>query len=208
MDLSSVINKNSDLIVNNIKQESIDTYQFIKNQFESKDVTKNYLFQFIFRSFYRIDNAGLKDELKERYFELMESNRNNEKIDLPSIVENLYEIKNYKGQNTIQFSFATKLANTINYEYPIYDSEVARMCEYRTPYTYKSKEIRIEEYMTSYRDLRSKYKNIIENGVMSLALEKFDGTLSGVESMPKVKKIDFLVWSAGKLEKDSKLKYA
>ena len=63
-EIIKLINSNSQDIVDNISRESIDVYNFIKSQFDENNIIENYLFQFIYRSFYRIDNAGLTKEFK------------------------------------------------------------------------------------------------------------------------------------------------
>lgn len=65
--------------INKLSTESFDVYGFINDEFKNtEDITKNHLFQFVFRSFYRLDNAGLTQEFKTRYFQLKDKN---EKID-------------------------------------------------------------------------------------------------------------------------------
>jgi len=68
-----------------LNKESFDVYSFLNNEFQNtEDITKNNLYQFIFRSFYRLDNAGLTSELKSRYFELLQEYRT-KPIDLKAI---------------------------------------------------------------------------------------------------------------------------
>ena len=62
--LIEFIENNSTEIIENIDFESIEVYNFLKSQFEMSNVTENYLFQFVFRSFYRLDNAGLTPKFK------------------------------------------------------------------------------------------------------------------------------------------------
>ena len=136
------INAYSSEIVANIQEESLATYCFIHEQWNSSSAVENKLFQFVFRSFYRLDNAGLTDEFKKKYFELLENSRGNEP-NITTICEELYCIKNRKGLNSLQFSFATKLANTVNPKLPIYDSEVAKMYGFKPPLSNKPLDKRI-----------------------------------------------------------------
>lgn len=46
-------------IINNIAFESVNVYQFLHNEFNKGYFIKNNLFHFVYRSFYRLDNAGL-----------------------------------------------------------------------------------------------------------------------------------------------------
>ena len=52
---------NQSKILSNINDESISVYLFLKNEYKKGRVKENALFQFVFRSFYRLDNAGLGD---------------------------------------------------------------------------------------------------------------------------------------------------
>ncbi len=120
------INNNAKSIIENLKEESVAVYYFINDQFIKENVNDNKLLQFVFRSFYRIDNAGLTDEFKKRYFEILQESKDIAP-NLKEICQELYKIKNHRKLNTLQFSFVTKLANTVNPKLPIYDSEVAKM---------------------------------------------------------------------------------
>ena len=55
--LSTVL-ENKDKAFNLLDIEKFHVYSFIKQQFnETKDIRCNYLFQFIYRNFYKLDNA-------------------------------------------------------------------------------------------------------------------------------------------------------
>ena len=99
-------------VIDNIDNESIDVYKFLQSEFNKCDVTTNYLFQFVYRSFYRLDGAGLTDEFKVEYFRIMQEKRYSNMINLEDIVRRLYNFKRRKGDNSVQFSFTTKLMNT------------------------------------------------------------------------------------------------
>lgn len=107
--LANEVNQYSDEIVKNLKEESIEVYCFLKEQFEKTNVIDNKLFQFVFRSFYRLDNAGLSDDFKTHYFLLMEENRNNPSILPSAIAQQLSHHLRLKGDKSFQYSFATKI---------------------------------------------------------------------------------------------------
>ena len=50
-----------------VGRESVDVYLFLCDEFARGPVTQNYLFQFVYCSFYRLDNAGLTPEFKFSY---------------------------------------------------------------------------------------------------------------------------------------------
>lgn len=117
------IDEKQDNILKNLSSEDIDVYSFLKNEYAKENISKNLLFQFVFRSYYGLENAGLSYELKSRYFELLADKQTNLEI----ILSELYEIPTAKGKHSIQFSFATKLLHTIDNNKPIYDSKVAKI---------------------------------------------------------------------------------
>jgi len=112
-------------ILANLNQESIDVYKFLQAEFSKGDVTKNHLFQFVYRSFYRLDNAGLTPEFKMRYFELMESSRGKQPFDIEIILcelekfPRIKEKKKGEEKGSFQFSFATKLIKPKSRRLPI-----------------------------------------------------------------------------------------
>ena len=57
-DLSD-IEGNGDSIVEAIGREAVDVYGFLADEFGRRSAVGNYVFQFTYRSFYRLDNAGL-----------------------------------------------------------------------------------------------------------------------------------------------------
>ena len=191
------INNNAESIIGNLKEESVAVYCFIKNQFNEGNVTENKLLQFVFRSFYRIDNAGLTDDFKKRYFEILQSSKvNNPNIRV--ICNDLCEIKNHRGFKSLQFSFVTKLANTVNSKFPIYDSEVAKMYSYRPLSSAKPLEDRLDSLQSFYDFLEFDYSTILKDDSLSIALSEFDKKFEKYKHIDKEKKLDFIVWSAGK----------
>ena len=71
-EIARIINNHTQAIIDNISYESIEVYNFLRKEYEKKNITDNYLFQFVYRSFYRLDNAGLPAEFKTEYFNLLE----------------------------------------------------------------------------------------------------------------------------------------
>jgi hypothetical protein len=187
---------------NKLNIESFDVYSFLNNEFKNtKDITRNYLFQFIFRSFYRLDNAGLTPEFKTRYFELLQEYRD-KPIDLNAICIDLSDYKTRKGLNSIQFSFATKLANTIDDSYPIYDSEVIRLFNFKQPYRFEKDE-KIKIYLEQYDYILSTSKKLITNAQVQLIFKEMNINFGeSCIKMSETKKLDTLMWGIGKVLND------
>lgn len=54
-ELTSYINGHRGLVLNNLNPESLDVYVFLSKRFSECDASKDRVFQFVFRSFYRLD---------------------------------------------------------------------------------------------------------------------------------------------------------
>jgi hypothetical protein len=197
-EISEWIEKHSTEIIKNIDQESVDVYNFLKKEFNESNVNKNYLFQFVFRSFYRIDNAGLTPEFKKEYFGILEENRNEKQFDFEKVLRRLFLFPNRKGQNTLQFSFATKLFNTIDDKMPIYDSEVAKMFSLSRPYQTEF-EIKLDKYLDQLDIIQKGYEQITEQNLLPKTIELFDREFEN-NKLSEMKKLDFIFWSAGKIK--------
>lgn len=194
------LNEKAKLIVENLNHESIDVYIFLTDEFKKGDILKNYVFRFVYRSFYRLDNAGLTDDFKDKYFEYLEDHRENRDIQIEAIARELFKLPNRKGQNSLQFSFVTKLANTINHEFPIYDLEIAKMYSFKAPYTNKPFDVRLSEYMKFYNLLTESYKNILAKNTLEKVFDEFHIKFKNNGAIPDIKILDFIMWSAGKLK--------
>lgn len=199
----SDIDTNANKIVHLIGQESVDVYRFLSKRFREQDPKGDRVFQFIFRSFYRLDNAGLTGEFKTKFFELLSIAKTEQQADISEIVRSLFDIPNRKGQASLQFSFATKLAATVEPTSPIYDAEVASVFGFRAPYNYKPFEQRLSEYTSFYTKLKSLYQTIIDKDDLKEARAMFRSQYQCTESdVPETKVLDFIFWSAGKLSRE------
>lgn len=194
----------SDQVIQNLDRESIDVYNFLKTEFGKGDVSKNYFFQFVFRSYYRLDNAGLTPEFKSRFFELMEENRNNKSVEIEDLLLELEkyprikEIKKEEDKGSFQFSFATKLINTIDPTYPIYDSKVSKAIigtVYNPSGDFPKK---LKAYQARHEVIRNTYSYILESKSFSDLFSSFDNSFPN-NGLSDLKKLDFIFWSYGKL---------
>lgn len=197
-EIINIINDNSQAIVDNIANESIVVYNFLKTQFNNSNIAENYLFQFVFRSFYRLDNAGLTTQFKTEYFNILQQYRELTNFDFSAILTRLYNIKNHRSQNTFQFSFVTKMQNTIQPDRPIYDSEVARVFSFRQPRQGINFDEKLTFYLNQLELIQQTYSALIDNNDIQNTISLFDNKFQN-NNLGQIKKLDFIFWSAGKV---------
>jgi hypothetical protein len=197
----SSIEEKKDVAFKKLDVESFHVYNFLKEEFKkTNDIRENCLFQFVYRSFYGLDNAELTKEFKNRYFELMQEYRTTS-IDLKEICIDLYNYKTQEGLSSVQFSFATKLANTIDDSYPIYDSEVAKVFNFNQPYYLKDINLEIDKYLEQYDYIKHVSSQLsVNEKIKEIFLEMDDLYGVSCKSISNIKKLDFLIWSVGKVQ--------
>lgn len=193
------IEANAQSIVAAVREEPVAVYAYLREQFVRGPVDSNSVFQFVFRSFYRLDNAGLEPEFGKVYFQLMEQHRNSPEIPLKTILMRLNEILDRRGRKNLQFSFITKLANTINPDYPIYDVYVADVFDFRAPAYTKDADQRADEYLEFYSKMRETYSRIIAQNLLEISRKLFRSTYGSFSNyIPETKVVDFILWTEGK----------
>lgn len=169
-------------------EESIRVYEWLEVH---KKEPGNAVFQFVYRSYYRIDNAGLANEWKVRYFELLGQGES----DLKLILEGLYRIPTLRKVQSLQFSFATKLLHTLDCRQPIYDSKVAKLLDLPLK---KGKDFaaNISTCLTVYENLLALQKQLLSDQGIKRQITAMKNCYHSQISDEKA--LDFLLWSAGK----------
>ena len=191
------IDEKQDDILSKLNFEDIAVYSFLKNEYAKENVLNNLVFQFVFRSYYGLGNAGLSDEIKSRFFELLAQKQTN----LELILSELYEIPTLKGKNTIQFSFATKLLHAINNDKPIYDRNVGEIIDKQVEDSSYSKDERIRSCIEIYNFLEKLYLNMLHDERITNIILKFRSKFKvDDEKISDTKVLDFIMWSLGKLK--------
>ncbi len=196
------IDEKQDDILDNLNLESIKVYSFLKDEYVKGNIQENSVFQFVFKSFYGMNQAGLSDDQKRRFFELLSDKQES----LEYILSELYEIprksRKLNNSHSIQFGFATKLLHTLNNNKPIYDSLVVMSTKKKPNGSGRDK---IHSCIEVYDSLEKLYAELKEDckikNVISIFRSKFN---MDNKSISDTKILDFLMWSLGKLKTKEK----
>jgi hypothetical protein len=202
-EIATTIESNALQIINNIDFKSISFYNFLKSEFGKSDVTENYIFQSVFRSFYGLDNVGFSEEFKRDYFKLIEKYRNQQDIDVENVFIDLHRIQNFKGKDAVIFSFVSKLICTIDDTSPIYDKEVCNVFSFAQP-IHKDLSTIIDVLRNQLKLIQDTYLEMIHSNLIPKTLTLFEDKFSG-NNLSMIKKLDFIFWSKGKLDIYEKL---
>ncbi|MBU4124004.1 MAG: hypothetical protein KKI14_00850, partial [Nanoarchaeota archaeon] len=186
----NTIKKHSSILFSNSAktakmQESIDVYNFIRSKYQKKEL--NNAFKFMFRSFYRLDNAGLSDNQKIRFFELLEKKQ----TDLAYILNELYKIKTRKKKNSIQFSFASKLIHTLDNDKPIWDRQATKILNLSQIKSGK-KDKRINDAVNKYESLNTITCDLLKMEEIKDIIKKFRKVCQRTDGISDMKILDFI----------------
>lgn len=167
----------------------VDKYPSIMRMYQEGGCL-NDTFQREYKIFYRLNTAGLSDEQKQRYFELLSN-----KVDrLETILDELYKMPTRKNLHSIQFSFATKLLHTLDADQPIYDSNVGKMFNLKVAGS--NKEQKIRSRLEIYNFLKNAYRSLLSDSrIMSLISEFREEFGYDEDDMSDTKVLDFIIWA-------------
>ena len=117
----------------------------------------------------------------------MQEFRDKKDIKISTIIKELHK----EPDEPIQFSFITKMLNLINPNNPIFDVNVSAVLKLS-----KTKE---QSVIDIYNRLCSYYSYLVNNETITLCLIEFDKAFDiYANKLSTIKKIDFLLWCAGK----------
>jgi hypothetical protein len=182
---------NQEEIFSRLDQESIDVYMFLRKEYSKGPIEKNYVFQFVFRSFYRLDNAGLSKDQKTKFFELLSE----KEIDLRKIISTLYDLPTLRGLHSVQFSFASKLLHTIDETTPIWDQNVKEATDINC--NCDSKEGKIDAGIEAYQDLQQIHMTLADDLQVKKIILSFKLKFKNCAEIPDAKALDFILWTYG-----------
>jgi hypothetical protein len=199
IEISKWINENASFVVNTINRTDVDKYLTIQSEFNKGKVSSNKKFRSYFKNFYGLNIAALGDDFEQLFFTIFDRLSDNRTTSphLENILFELYQVKTMAGNQTVQFSFLTKMVHTIDNKKPIYDSKVRVLFEFPEAYTISEFDKKVAEYLRQYSILEYKYEDILKNNMIDKALKVFDLRFNKIE-MSEEKKLDFMLWTTGK----------
>jgi len=184
--------------VGEISEKTISPYIRIKEMLKNINNENKSTFEKTFRKYYGMNSAGLSDEFFQAFFSILYTAKHNG--DFPSgrvILEKLYTIKRKKGDKSMQYSFVSKLLNALDEDHPIIDKYVKKFLQIEPPPKNK-KENQLQWYEETIFKIKQEYGELIQNGIINKCFEMLDRRLPQFKNIYPLRKLDFLIYSAGK----------
>lgn len=169
----------------------LTTYNELMTGLRAGNVATDVAYQQRFRGFWAMRcSTGYGNA----FYALMEREKEHpDKVDPVAIARALHGHPTREDKRTIQFSFATKLAHTINPRLPIYDRMVARF--YFLPQeTGDDAELKLAYYGKVFGFLCREYARIVRDGLLAPAIQTMRTALPALREQTDEKIIDWLIW--------------
>lgn len=156
-------------------------------------------FRSLFTRFYGLNVGGLTDEFKDRFFEILFSDRVivHGRDELPAILTELSGLKSRKGSQAMPFSFVSKLLATHRDNSPIYDRHVVAFFQEKVPAASVEKQKRIQWFVGFLDRVGTSYTEWARDDGIVPVLNKLKARDSRLTKCDEVRLVDFLVWKAG-----------
>jgi hypothetical protein len=193
-----MMNENCDELLAELDRISdVPRYIELRRRLFAGDVAGDEDFHALYRAYWQMNVARLGDPFYFRYFALLESLKKNGAGFLGRIdatIRELALISNTTERPSLQFSFATKLLNTIDPRLPVYDSYVSQFFFFVAPPSNYSVDARLSALLSFHGFLRAEYSRVLNEGLLSEAIARFRQQFAVDSEFCDERVIDMLIW--------------
>ena len=193
-----MMNENCDDLLTELDRISdLPRYIELRRRLFAGDVAADEDFHALYRNYWQMNVARLGDPFYFRYFALLESLKKNRAGfvgDIDATLRELALLTNTTERPSLQFSFATKLLNTIDPRLPVYDSYVSQFFFFVAPPSNYSVDVRLSALLSFHAFLRAEYSRVIKEGLLTDAIARFREHFAIDSELCDERVIDMLIW--------------
>ena len=191
-DLALKIQNNQKAIIEKIPPQMLNTYYWLQDSLYLKNVSSDAEYKRKFAGYYRM--RFVSQQYRDCFFSLFEAIKNDTDISFVDVAKQLSQVD---GRH--EFSFISKMLHTIDPSRPIYDSQVDQALQiHRTYLSNIDAKIRQDEEIL--KQISFVYQCLEASSEMVEPFAAFDRIIPN-RTMPIAKKLDFLLWALGGIEK-------
>lgn len=191
-DLAFQIRNNQKAIIEKITPQMLTTYHWLQDNLYLRNVSSDAEYKRKFAGYYRM--RYVSQQYRDSFFSLFEAIKTDTDISFVDVARRLFQVD---GRH--EFSFISKMLHTIDPSRPIYDSQVDQALQIHR--TYQSNiDSKIQQDEEILKQLSFVYRCLEAASEMAEPLAAFDRIVPN-RSMSIAKKLDFLLWALGGIEK-------
>jgi hypothetical protein len=192
----TLINSHIDKILDAINPATdVEPYVWLVRHFNDINVATHTEFQRIYRRYWQLYAARLSSSFCQSYFALLESSKSAQDVAVKTVAQQLLEVPTHgDARRSVQFSFASKLVHMINRRLPIYDSMVESFYFLPAGPAKESTDAKLERLVASYGFLVAEYTRVLQQGLLTHAIQRFRLRFHVGHEYTDNKIIDTLIW--------------
>ena len=191
-DLALQIRISQKAIFETITPRMLTTYHWLQDNLYLRDVSTDAEYKKKFTGYYRM--RYVSQPYRDRFFSLLEAMKHDKDVSFADIARDLFQVD---GRH--EFSFITKMLHTIDPSRPIYDSQADQALQIHRTYQ-PNFDFKIQQDEEILRQISFAYRCLEAASEMTEPLAAFDQIIPN-RSMNIAKKLDFLLWALGGIEK-------
>jgi hypothetical protein len=185
------INDNIDNILHSVGSSHVGQYDWLIENIQNVAEPE---YQRKYKTFWRLNGAGLSQAYCHAYFEFLQAGLNNNVLQLNILAHELYQRPVNTNRQALQFSFCTKLCHMLNREIPIYDSRIRTFYNFAEPLRQLPVVQRIAAYVQFHQFLIDEYNHVLNQGLLAPSIRAFRQHLAP-QHFTDIKVIDSLIWA-------------
>lgn len=162
----------------------LDKYQYILEQCQKTDVSKDGEYQRIFNGFYIVRRNEVWRKCFYDYFESIKNGT-------PTFAEIITHL--YVHTGNIEPSFSSKMLATICPQKPIWDRYVVQNLDIQL--TGATKDEKLKNAVVLYNDMEKWYEDFLQASKGKECIDTFNRVLPDYKWISNIKKIDSILWS-------------
>ena len=173
---------------------AIHTTCYLTETSANEDIRTNTVYKHIFKRYYGLNFAGLTPEFYEEFFEQLVIAKN-KGFDIFRIAAALKAIKNKKDQESLQFSFISKIGATVDPRLPIYDSRIVQIFGLSNRNGIKGHDNKLAILTDDYKVLKDKINRLLNEQQMNRLISEIEQKMGAIGySLPEERICDLILW--------------
>jgi hypothetical protein len=180
-----------------LKEEDYAPYLKLKHLLAEKPSGFRLEFRRTFESYYVMGAAGLTEDFKNRFFELLFALAIRDDDPYTSLLKDLYEYPRRQGDKSLQCSFVSKLVAVHDESRPILDKHVSNFFGIKIPST-GGVDFKISVFVACIGLLRKIYQGWAEDSQFNEILSRLKLRHPRLVNCDTCRVADLLVWTVGR----------
>ncbi|MFP7169882.1 hypothetical protein [Terribacillus sp. 7520-G] len=193
-DLMEQLLLQQDELFASIRREDIALDAFLRR--EARRPEHHPVFRYVLRHYIGLVNPNLTEEFEQTFFHLFqEAARQPDKRSIVGLTAALFEVKNRRGNPSMQFPQVTHMLHLLNVHYPIYDPAVTAFLGMPSANHLSGFDKKMARYIEQYKQLFECCQSILHDSRFQALASAFDEYFQepGYEAPSDAKKLDLLI---------------